>query len=116
MTTKRARKKTALKRKNFYGVEEFEKDMEKEHGPITFGRLLESHRKCEEWTQEEVGQMLGISRASVCDLEKGRKVPSPSRAFSIASIFGVWEPLWVQYALQDQLRIHGLDFKVSITS
>ena len=117
MTTRKiARRKTSKKRKSFYGVEELERDLENERRPMTFGRLLESHRKCEEWTQEELGKKLGISRASMCDLEKGRKIPSPSRAYMIASVFEVWEPLWVQYALQDQLRQHGLDLKVSIAT
>ena len=34
-------------------------------GPMTFGRLLESHRKCEELTQEELGKMLGICRVEL---------------------------------------------------
>ena len=58
--------------------------------------------------------ILGISQSSLCDLEKGRKVPSPSRAVSIAQTLGVSENLWVQVALQDQLDEQGLNFKVSV--
>ena len=35
-------------------MEEFRKDIEKEFGPMTFGKMLESHRKCEELTQTEL--------------------------------------------------------------
>lgn len=109
-------KKTTLKRKNFYGLEEFEKDMEKERGPLTFGRLLESHRKCEELTQEELGNMAGLSGANICDLEKGRKIPPAKRAWKIAAALQMYEPYWVQIALQDYLREQKLDLKASIAS
>ena len=53
MTTRKTNKKGTLKKKSFYGVEKFEKDLEKEYGPMTFGSLLESHSKCEEWTHSK---------------------------------------------------------------
>ncbi|MBI2519532.1 MAG: hypothetical protein HYV97_03920 [Bdellovibrio sp.] len=52
--------------------------------------------------------------SSLCDLEKGRKIPSPSRAASIAETLGVSENLWIEVALQDQLREQGIDLKVSV--
>ena len=116
MTTRKASTKTLLEDKeSFYGVEDFERDMEREYGPLTFGRLLESYRKCEELTQEQLGKMVGLSRANICDLEKGRKIPSLKRASALANAFGVSEKQWVEIALQDQLRKEKLDFKVFIT-
>ena len=101
--------------KNYsYTTINLEKELEEERGPVTFGILLESHRKCEGMTQEELGSLLEISRASVCDLEKGRKIPSPSRAFHIASAFGVLPSYWVEVALQDHFREYGLDLKISV--
>ena len=97
-----------------YTTSKWEKELEKERGPLTFGILLESHRKCEGMTQQELGDLLGISKASVCDLEKSRKIPSPSRAFEIASVFGVLPSLWVEIALQDHFEERGLKLKVSI--
>ena len=60
-----------------FGVKELKKQLEKERGPMTFGLLLEVHRKCEELTLEELGKMVGLSGANICDLEKGRKYPLP---------------------------------------
>ena len=114
MTTRKVSKKTTLKRKIFYGFEEFEKDMEKERGPLTFGRLLESHRKCEELTQEELGKIIGLSRGNICDLEKGRKIPSAKRAYALAKALGMSGKLWIEIALQDQLRENNFDYKVSV--
>ena len=119
MSTRKVTGKKLLKlkkKKPFYGVKEFKRDLEKQHGPITFGRLLESHRKCEELTQEELGKMIGISRANICDLEKGRVIPSVKRAADIAEALGLVKSVWIEYALQDQLRQHGFNFKVSIAA
>jgi len=93
-----------------YGV----KELERKIGPLTFGKLLESHRKADELSQKEFAEMLGISQSSLCDLEKGRKIPSASRALSIAQTLGLSENLWVEVALQDQLNEQGIELKVSI--
>mgnify|MGYP005863090465 CR=1 FL=1 len=63
-----------------YGLEE----IEKEHGPLTFGWALWSHRKCEDMIQKEFARLLGITPASLCDLERGRRIPSVKRAAGIA--------------------------------
>lgn len=97
--------------KSRYGT----KELEKEIGGLTFGKLLESYRKADEYSQKEFSEILGISPSSLCDLEKGRKIPSPSRAYSIASKLGVSENLWVEVALQDQLDLLGAGLKVSVT-
>jgi len=99
-----------IKKKTF-GVKEFEKKF----GKLTFASLLESHRLCEELSQKDFARILGISASSLCDLEKGRKIPTPIRAFKIASLLGVSKRLWVEIALQDQLKKEGLDdLKVSV--
>lgn len=88
--------------------------LEKEIGGLSFGKILESHRKSEELSQKELASILGISQSSLCDLEKGRKIPSASRAMQIAQTLGVSDSLWVEIALQDQLNEQGVDMKVSV--
>ena len=90
------------------------KELEKELGGLSFGKLLESYRKGEGLSQKDFAEKLGISASSLCDLEKDRKIPSPSRAASIAQTLGVSENLWIKVALQDQLREQGIDLKVSV--
>ena len=107
MTTKKA---TKMK----FGSKELKKYLEKKRGPLTFGKLLESHRKCEGWTQEELGEKLGISKAKICDYEKGRRIPSAKKAYEFALVFGMNEPYWVKLALQDQFKAQNLNLKVSI--
>ena len=96
--------------KKIFGTKELEKSI----GGLTFGKLLESHRLSQEVSQRELSKLLGISPSSLCDLEKGRKIPSPSRADSIAAKLGLSRKLWVKTALQDQLREQGLKYIVSV--
>ena len=93
-----------------YGLEE----LRKEYGQLTFGNALESFRKCEEMSQKEFALKLGISAQSLCDIEKGRKIPSPSRAAKIAKLIGEPEKFWIQLSLQDMLRQESLDYRVSV--
>jgi len=93
-----------------YGI----KEMVDAVGPITFGNALEAHRKCEELSAKEFALFLGISPSSLCDLEKGRSIPSPKRAANIGRKLGEPEGYWIQLAIQDMLRVANLDYKVSI--
>lgn len=90
------------------------KELERELGPVNFGRLLEAYRQCEEMSQKDFAKFLKISSASLCDLEKGRRIPSPKRAAHIARKLKEPESFWVQLALQDHLNEAGLDLKVSV--
>lgn len=89
-------------------------DLEKEMGSLTFAKLIEAYRLADELSQKDFAQLLGISQASLCDLEKGRRIPSPERAAKIAKKLKEPQNFWIQLALQDQLRQSGLNFKVSV--
>lgn len=89
-------------------------EMSKEYGPLTFGRALWSHRKCEEISQKDFAKMLGISPSSLCDLEKERKLPSVQRASRIANALNEPEKIWIRLALQDMLRDANLKYEVSV--
>lgn len=89
-------------------------DLEKEFGPLTFGNALESYRLGEEKSQKNFAKKLGMTAQSLCDLEKGRRVPSIERAAKIAKKLG--EPLetWVTLALSDMIREAHLDLRVEV--
>ena len=59
-----------------YGTTELERDF----GCLTFGNALASYRMGEEKSQRAFADFLGISPQSLCDIEKERRIPSPSRA------------------------------------
>ena len=83
-------------------------------GELTFGRMLESFRLCEEMSQAAFAKKLRISRSHLCDIEKGRKMVSPARAAKFAKILGYSEKMFVAIALQDILRQDGLKLQVHV--
>lgn len=90
------------------------KDLENEFGAITFGNTLESYRLGEEMSQKEFARKLGIAPQSLCDLEKGRRIPSIERAAKIAK--KLKEPIetWVSLALADMMKAAHLDLKIEV--
>lgn len=90
------------------------KDLEKEFGPLTFGNTLESYRLGEEMNQKEFARKLGITPQSLCDLEKGRRIPSIERAAKIAKKLKEPVETWVTLTLSDMMREAHLDLKVEV--
>lgn len=82
--------------------------------PESFGGLLEAIRVGEEASQVAFAKKLAVTRAQLCDIEKGRKKVSPERAARFAKILGHSEKSFVELALQDLLTDAGMNFKVKV--
>ena len=82
--------------------------------PLRFSNMLRAVRECDELSQTEFSQKLGISRQNLCDLEKGRKGVSPARAAKFAKVLGYPAEVFVMLAVQEELDREGLRMKVSI--
>ncbi len=85
-------------------------------GPLTLGEAIEAIRLGEEMSQSAFARQLGISRAHLCDIEKGRKAVSPERAARFARVLGYGEKQFVRLALQDEVDRAGLGFTVMLAS
>ena len=96
--------------KKYYGPVQLEKDF----GKLTLGNALSSYRLGEEKSQKEFAAFLGISSQSLCDIEKGRSIPSINRAKKIAKKLNEPTKFWVQLTLQDMVRKEKLNFVVSV--
>ena len=83
-------------------------------GPLTFGRMLNSIRMCDEYSQVEFAKLLGISKSHLCDVEKGRKSVSPGRAVKWAKILGYGERQFVRLSLQQMLDRDNIDLEVKV--
>ena len=83
-------------------------------GPITFGEMIESLRQADEISQNALAKKMHISRAHLCDIEKGRRVVTVERAAQFAKIMGYSVNQFVATALEDQLRKAGLNAKVHL--
>ncbi len=96
--------------KRMFGIESLEKKL----GPMSVGLFIKSFREADGISQTEYARKLGISRANLCDIEKGRKQISPERAAKLADRLGVPEAVLIQLALQDSLRAAKLDYTVEL--
>lgn len=81
---------------------------------LTFGKMLESLRVCDELTQVQMARKLGVSRAHLCDIEKGRRAVTPEKAAEFAEVLGYSKNQFVAQAIEDSLRRIGLNLKVEI--
>lgn len=90
------------------------KELENKIGKMTFAKAIEAQRLADNMTLKEFSSFLGISIASLADLEKGRRIPSPSRAREIAQKIGEPEVYWIQLAIQDKLIEEEIYLKVTV--
>jgi transcriptional regulator with XRE-family HTH domain len=81
---------------------------------LTFGRLLKAHRLCEEWTQPEAAEKLGISSQMLSAYENERKLPTPRKAYEIGQKLGIMPESAVLAVLNDELRRSAIPLQVDV--
>jgi transcriptional regulator with XRE-family HTH domain len=83
-------------------------------GPVTLGMAIEALRALYNESQVSFAKKLGVSRAYLCDVEKGRRLVSPGKAAQFAKAIGHPPEYFVQLALDDLFKSEGLKLKVSV--
>jgi transcriptional regulator with XRE-family HTH domain len=83
-------------------------------GPLTFGEMLHSIRQADEISQADLARKMKISRAMLCDIEKGRRPVSVERAKSFAQELGYSVTQFVAVAVEEQLRKSGFKAKIHL--
>ena len=86
--------------------------LEKSLGPLTFGGYMRGARVMKDKSQVEMAKFLGMSKSTLCDIEKGRQGVTPGLAAKIARKCGFPEIVAVELAINDQLRRAGLKWTV----
>lgn len=89
-------------------------DLERRLKKRTLRAFLRDWRLTHEMSQTEFARMVEMSRANLCDIEKGRKGVSPEKAAKIAEIVGYSVHVLVEMAIEEQLEASGLRFSVSL--
>jgi transcriptional regulator with XRE-family HTH domain len=89
---------------------------ERKFGRLTFGEMLAAWREADGLTQTAFAKQIGLSVQNLNDLEKGRKIPSPTRAAKIAKHLGLPEAGLIQLALRDTLSKEGFKYDVRLES
>jgi DNA-binding XRE family transcriptional regulator len=88
--------------------------LEKLYGPFTFATFMRGVRTTLDLTQVEMAKKLGISKAALCEIEKGRTLVSPQSAVRYAKKAGFSETVALEACLQDQLRKAKIKKRVRI--
>ena len=79
---------------------------------LTLGGLVKAIREGEDWTQVDLAEILSVSKQYVCDMEHGRRVPSPKLAADYARKLGYSEEQFVRLTLQAMLNKDKIPFVV----
>ncbi len=90
--------------------------MESKWGRLSVAKLLVSWRTTDELSQTQFAKKLGMSVQSLCDLEKGRRIPTPGRAAKIAKKMGYPEMALITLAIRDALYADGFKYNVKLES
>lgn len=75
---------------------------------VSFGELIRSIRLCDDISQSELAQKLGISKQHLSAIENGKKAVSPVRAAKYAEALGYPVDQFVIAAIEDELRDAGI--------
>ena len=89
--------------------------LDKEAGPLSFALFMRVSRNSLDLTQDEFGKQMGLSRANICDIEKGRQLVSTELAIKVARKAGLSEKLALQACLQDMVRRAGSHATVAVS-
>ena len=89
--------------------------LEKELGPLTFGMFLRSARTSLGLSQAEMARTLGMSRGTLCDIEKGRQLVSIQLAKKIARKAGFSETVAIKACIEDQLTKAKVKLRFELT-
>lgn len=73
-------------------------------GPFTFATFMVGSRTTLNLTQVQMAKKLGISKAALCEIEKGRTLVSALTAVRYAKKSGFSITVALEACLQDQLR------------
>jgi transcriptional regulator with XRE-family HTH domain len=88
--------------------------LEKKYGQLSFGGILRAWRESEELSQTSFAKKLGLSVQNLNDIEKGRRIPTPTRASQIAKKLGLPEKGFIQIVIRDSLLKEGFHYIVRL--
>ena len=88
--------------------------LEAQFGSLYFSDLLKAHRLGKEMTQDQLAGKLGISKQTVCDYAKGRRLPSIETVVNWAKKLAEPHEIWVKAYLQQQIDYANPKFRVEV--
>lgn len=95
-------------------IKEANQVFEKVNGPYTFATFILGIRTTLNLTQVQMAKKLGISKAALCEIEKGRTLVSVHAAVRYAKKAGFSTIVALEACFQDQLRKANIKKRVRI--
>ena len=83
--------------------------MSKKKELITMAMLIKSHRTRVGMTQTEMGEALGVTRAFICDIEKGRRNFAVSSVIEVSEALGINPEIVFKIMLRDVADKNGFE-------
>jgi transcriptional regulator with XRE-family HTH domain len=83
-------------------------ELDAQYGNLTFGSLLKTWRKEEQFTETDFAQKLDIPVEDLLSFEEEIKIPKPSEAAQIARKLSVPEADLIDLALRDSFKKESL--------
>lgn len=77
-------------------------------------KTIEAIRLADEVTLTDFARKLGISKQTLCDIEKNRTLVPPERAQRFAKKLGYSEKVFIKLAVQDLLAKSGMKYRVEL--
>jgi len=81
---------------------------------LNFANMIHSLRLADEVSQVELADMIGISKGIMCDIEKGRRLPTIDQAKNMAQALGYPVQGFIGILFQDQLKKANLNLTVTL--
>jgi transcriptional regulator with XRE-family HTH domain len=81
---------------------------------LTIGLFFLTIRDCQEMSQKDFAEKLGVSRQYLCDIERHRRIVSLEKAAIFSRIKGYSEDQMIRLALQDFINKSWLSYDVDI--
>lgn len=80
------------------------KVLKKKFGDLRFGKLIWSHRKSAEMTQDQLADILGVTKQYISQLENGVRFASIKQAIKLAEVFEMSPDIFVMRVIKDQIK------------
>ena len=81
---------------------------------LTFGLVLKATREAEEVSQARLAEMINVSRGLICDVEKGRRMPTIEQVGLLAKALRYSEKAFLSLYFESVLKKANYKYKVDL--
>ena len=83
---------------------------------LTFANMMRNIRQTRELTQAQFGDLLGVKKSYICDIEKGRTNVTIDQAIKFAAKLEDSKALFIKLAIDWELKKNHIDLEFKLVS